>query len=198
MSAERSLSQLLEDVAAQTPAPGGGSVSGWVCALAASLVEMTAAFEAKHSDRLAEIAGRATALRAHAGELAELELHAYEPVLAALATPKDDPMRTERLDAALSEAAETPLELARAASARDRARHPRPRLVRLAAGLLPDVVRTRLRQMVAGASDTESIRAVGVDELWYSDADLDMALDLQAICLGPDRISHASAGAPED
>jgi formiminotetrahydrofolate cyclodeaminase len=108
------LERLLADVAAATPAPGGGSSSGWACALGAALVEMTAAFEAKRSERLAEVGARAAALRGRALELAQRELHAYEPVLAALQLPREHPGRAERLDAALSDAAETPLELARA------------------------------------------------------------------------------------
>jgi hypothetical protein len=42
--ADRPFAELLEHVADRTPAPGGGSSSAWACALAASLVEMAAAF----------------------------------------------------------------------------------------------------------------------------------------------------------
>ncbi len=76
------------------------------------------------------------------------------------------------------------LEIARATAARDRVRHPRPRLVQLAIDMLPDGARARLRRMkgTAGVADLEELRAVQVDDLWYSDDDLDTALDLQAIC----------------
>jgi formiminotetrahydrofolate cyclodeaminase len=113
------LRELLSDVAAPTPAPGGGSCSGWTCALAAGLVEMTAAFTLGHSEhedrheRMAQIASRASALRDRASELAEQELHAYEPVLVAMRLPPDDPERPVQIDAALGQAAETPLALAR-------------------------------------------------------------------------------------
>jgi methenyltetrahydrofolate cyclohydrolase len=113
VSAGESLRQLLDDVAASTPAPGGGSVCGWACALAASLVEMAAAFGAGRSERLAEVGARACGLRARALELSERELTAYEPVFAALRLASEDPARAERLDTALSGAAETPLALAR-------------------------------------------------------------------------------------
>jgi methenyltetrahydrofolate cyclohydrolase len=80
---------------------------------------MTAAFTLQHSERsdrharMAQIAARAAVLRDSATELAERELHSYDPVLAALRLPADDPDRGEQLDAALSQAAETPLALAR-------------------------------------------------------------------------------------
>jgi methenyltetrahydrofolate cyclohydrolase len=58
------------------------------------------------------VAERARALRARALELAEIELHAYEPVLEALRLPRDDPQRTERVDAAAVKASESPLAIA--------------------------------------------------------------------------------------
>ncbi len=120
-SRAKTFDELLADVAAATPAPGGGSTAGWTCALAAGLVEMTARFTLQRPDhadrheRMATIAEQAAELRRRAGELAERELHAYEPVLEALRLPSTDPARPARLDAALSRAAETPLEIARVA-----------------------------------------------------------------------------------
>jgi formiminotetrahydrofolate cyclodeaminase len=60
--------------------------------------------------------GRARELRARALELAERELSAYAPVLEAMRLPQDDPTRTEKLDSALSNAADSPLEIARVAA----------------------------------------------------------------------------------
>src|SRR5262249_36867389 len=74
--ASRPLRRLLADVAAITPAPGGGCSAGWTCAFAASLVEMVAgiARERLHpgesDERFAEIAGQARSLRERAIELA--------------------------------------------------------------------------------------------------------------------------------
>jgi formiminotetrahydrofolate cyclodeaminase len=114
--ADRPLGQLLDQVAAKTPAPGGGSSSGIVCALAAGLVEMTAAFaRAEDDDRPAAVQERADALRTQALALAEEDLGAYAAVLDALRLPKDAPGRAERVDAALSDATDTPLAIARAA-----------------------------------------------------------------------------------
>jgi formiminotetrahydrofolate cyclodeaminase len=60
-----------------------------------------------------EQANRAAELRGRALELAEVELHAYEPVLAALRLPREEPDRAARVDAARATASESPLEIAR-------------------------------------------------------------------------------------
>lgn len=81
---------------------------------------MAAAFGLKRSEladahaRLEQIAVRALELRALALELGDRELRSYEPVLAALRLPPEDPSRAQRLDAALSDAADVPLSVARA------------------------------------------------------------------------------------
>jgi methenyltetrahydrofolate cyclohydrolase len=83
---------------------------------------MAAAFGQRRSElasahpRLQEIGTRASELRASALELGDRELRSYEPVLAALRLPEDDPERTDRLSAALSDAANAPLAVARAAA----------------------------------------------------------------------------------
>jgi formiminotetrahydrofolate cyclodeaminase len=113
---------LLDAVAAQTAAPGGGSAAGWTAAMAASLVEMAARFTLARAEfehfrtRASEIATRAEALRAEALALAERELHAYAPVLEAMKLPAEVPDRRNRVRAALSEAADSPLGVARAAT----------------------------------------------------------------------------------
>ena len=120
--ADRSLGQLLDQVAAESPSPGGGSSCGLTCALAAGLVEMAASFTlaraeyAERHERMAALRGRAGELRAEALELAERELTVYAAVLDTLRLPEDTPGRAERLDAALSDAADSPLAVARAAA----------------------------------------------------------------------------------
>jgi formiminotetrahydrofolate cyclodeaminase len=59
---------------------------------------------------------RAGARRAEALALAQQDLRAYEPVLRATRLPAGDPERAGRIAAALSEAAEPPLAVARAAA----------------------------------------------------------------------------------
>jgi methenyltetrahydrofolate cyclohydrolase len=81
-------------------------------ALAAALVEMAANFADGRDDAFA----RAGELRTRALELAEIELHAYEPVLEALRLPRGDPERADRVSAAQTEASKSPLEIARIAA----------------------------------------------------------------------------------
>jgi len=58
------------------------------------------------------VARRAGELRSRALELAETELHAFEPVLEALRLPRDDPERAGRVEAAQLTASESPLAIA--------------------------------------------------------------------------------------
>jgi formiminotetrahydrofolate cyclodeaminase len=60
-----------------------------------------------------ETAESARELRARALELAEVELHAYDPVLEALRLPRDDPERAGRVRDARDAASQSPLEIAR-------------------------------------------------------------------------------------
>lgn len=119
--ADRSLRELLEAVAERTPAPGGGASAALGCALAAGLVEMSAKFTLARDDyaavhsRMGEVIEAADELREQLLECSEHELHAYEPVLEALRLQPDDPEREARLAEALSDAAESPLAIARAA-----------------------------------------------------------------------------------
>jgi formiminotetrahydrofolate cyclodeaminase len=58
------------------------------------------------------VAHRADELRARALALAEIEVHAYEPVLEALRLPRDNPDRAARVGAARIAASRSPLEIA--------------------------------------------------------------------------------------
>ncbi|HEX5622716.1 MAG TPA: cyclodeaminase/cyclohydrolase family protein [Solirubrobacteraceae bacterium] len=95
--ADRTLAALLEEIAAATPAPGGGSTAAVACALAAALVEMSAG--PPHE--------RAAALRARALELADEDLSSYAPVLDAERSGD-----AERVRDALSAASDAPLAIA--------------------------------------------------------------------------------------
>src|SRR5919197_1132935 len=117
--ADRPLGQLLDEVADQSPSPGGGSSCAVACALAAGLVQMAAGFTLAHDEyaalheRMTAVRARAAELRADAVALAERELHVYGAVLDALRLPEDEPGRAERVDAALSDATDSPLAIAR-------------------------------------------------------------------------------------
>jgi formiminotetrahydrofolate cyclodeaminase len=100
--ADQPLATLLAQIAAATPAPGGGSTAAVACALAAALVEMSAG--PPHE--------RAAKLQAQALELAEEDLSSYARVLDAERLPAEDPTRLERVRAALSAASDTPLAIA--------------------------------------------------------------------------------------
>jgi formiminotetrahydrofolate cyclodeaminase len=113
-----SLGELLDEVAAQTPTPGGGTSAAFACALAASLVEMAARFTLARDEyveshaRMVEVQALASKLCDRAAALAEEELYAYEPVLEALRLPRDDPDWAVRVQTARLEASAPPLELA--------------------------------------------------------------------------------------
>lgn len=119
--ADRPFAELLDDVAAERPAPGAGSSTALTAALAAALLEMASAFtlaRAEYSaihDRCQHARERAAALRADVVALADRDLDSYAPVLDALRLPADDPDRAHRLRAALAEAAVVPLAIARSA-----------------------------------------------------------------------------------
>lgn len=110
-SAERPLVELLSALAERSPAPGAGCADAWAGALAAALLEMAAAFAGAE-----DAAARASVLRGQLLEAGEAELSSYEPVLAALRLPADDPARAQQLREALSAASEAPLAIARAAA----------------------------------------------------------------------------------
>jgi methenyltetrahydrofolate cyclohydrolase len=99
----QSLERFVEAVASDTPAPGGGSSAAVAAALAAALVEMSARL-AGRADAV-EAAGR---LRTEAMRLAEEELTAYAPVLAARSP--------EQRTAALATASEAPARVAELAA----------------------------------------------------------------------------------
>jgi formiminotetrahydrofolate cyclodeaminase len=117
--ADAQLAELLQRIADRTPAPGGGAGAAIGGALAAALVEMAAAFASCRpgaEDNIANARNRATILRARLLALADEDARAYQPVIDALALPHADPHRTEAIAAALSAAAEPPLQIATAAA----------------------------------------------------------------------------------
>jgi methenyltetrahydrofolate cyclohydrolase len=108
------LSEVLDRLAEKTPAPGAGSTAALVCSLAAALLEMTAAFDTTPMGSACGV--RAGALRDRALELADRELHSYEPVLEALRLPASDRDREARLATAMAAASIPPLAIASVAA----------------------------------------------------------------------------------
>jgi formiminotetrahydrofolate cyclodeaminase len=120
--ADRSLRDVLDAVAAQEPAPGGGCSAAWAGALGAGLVEMAASFTlarpryAGVHQRMLDVRRDGTRMRRRLLELAEADAVAYEPVLAAMRLPGKHPLRERRLEEAQSQAAEAPLEISETAA----------------------------------------------------------------------------------
>ena len=110
--------ELLDTIAAETPAPGGGSVAAFTTEMAASLAAMAARFARGHWDGAAGALAQAEALRHRAAPLAEEDAVAYENVLTAMRMPKDlEPeVRNTLIGETLSRAADAPLEIAECAA----------------------------------------------------------------------------------
>jgi formiminotetrahydrofolate cyclodeaminase len=113
----QTLHDFLDTVAAETSAPGGGSVAAVVTAFAAALVAMGARFSREEWEDAAGAVAQAEALRARVLPLADEDARAYESVLVALRLPTElEPeARDAALGRALSRAADVPLAIAEAA-----------------------------------------------------------------------------------
>jgi len=109
--------ELCETVAAQTSAPGGGSIAAIVTAFAASLTAMAARFATEQWEDAPGAVAQAETLRARVLPLAEEDARAYESFLLARRMSKDfDPqVRDAAIGEALSRAADVPLAIAEAA-----------------------------------------------------------------------------------
>lgn len=121
------LDSWLEELASPAPAPGGGSAAALAGALAAALVAMVSRITSSRkayaavASEFAQIAEEADSLRLKLRELVDRDARAYESVLAAYRLPKETEeekrRRLDEIDRALLQAAEVPLETARAAAA---------------------------------------------------------------------------------
>jgi methenyltetrahydrofolate cyclohydrolase len=118
--ADATVAELLEQLAARTPAPGGGTAAAIAGAAGAALTEMAAAFAHTRgsSDALAaaEHGRLAAALRARLVELADADERSYQPVLDALGLDPSDTGRASALQEALSAASDVPLAIAAASA----------------------------------------------------------------------------------
>jgi glutamate formiminotransferase/formiminotetrahydrofolate cyclodeaminase len=120
----QSLSGFVADVAAATPAPGGGSVAAHAGALAAALAQMVAGLTigrkkyAAVEAEMKEAALKAAALVTTLSGLIERDAQSYGAVMNAYKLPNESEeaakARTRAIDQALFGAAQVPLETARA------------------------------------------------------------------------------------
>jgi methenyltetrahydrofolate cyclohydrolase len=109
--------ELLDMIAAETPAPGGGSTAAFVTEMAASLAAMAARFAHDWEDAAGAVA-QAETLRHRAAPLAIEDAVAYENVLTAMRMPKDleAEVRDTLIGETLSRAADAPLQIAETAA----------------------------------------------------------------------------------
>jgi methenyltetrahydrofolate cyclohydrolase len=103
----------LDDLAARTPAPGGGAAASVTCAMAAGLVEMAASFASAKG--LERVRGRAHELRLEVSSLAHADGRAYAVVLEALRMEPGE-ARTLQLDRAVAGAIACPMDMLRIAA----------------------------------------------------------------------------------
>lgn len=119
MTADRDLLALsarefVDQTAAKTPTPGGGSVAGLVGALAAALGEMALNFTrgkkkfAEHEGYYAELAPRLEAARRTLLDLVAADVRAYELYQAATRLGDDDPTKPQAQALALAAATDVP------------------------------------------------------------------------------------------
>ena len=115
--ADMPFEELLDTIAAETPAPGGGSVAAFVAEMAASLAAMAARF-AHDWDGAAGAVAQAETLRHRAAPLADEDAVAYENVLTAMRMPQElEPeVRNTLIGETLSRAADVPLAIAECAA----------------------------------------------------------------------------------
>jgi formiminotetrahydrofolate cyclodeaminase len=108
---------LLDEIASDTPTPGGGALAALTGACAAGLVEMAAGNSGDWDMRGAVVA-QAKVLRGRLTDLAPRNDEVYEEALAAFGLPDevDTGSRRELIGASLERAAAFPLAIAEAAS----------------------------------------------------------------------------------
>ncbi|MGB9585851.1 MAG: glutamate formimidoyltransferase [Anaerolineales bacterium] len=124
-SSRKSGEDFLEDLAAATPTPGGGSASAYSAAIAAALVAMVARLTlgkkkyAAVAERMQIIIQEAETLREQMSNAVQLDAAAFEDVMNALRLPKEtseqQQTRQQAVTAAMIHAAQVPMEVARGA-----------------------------------------------------------------------------------
>jgi methenyltetrahydrofolate cyclohydrolase len=149
------VSSFLAELAARTPAPGGGAAAGLHAAQAAALIEMVARYSdgpryAAHAESIGRVQTEAERLRIECAELIDADAGAFGSVAAAYALPKQTgeqkAARSAAIAATLITAAEPPAEVIAAAG----------RLIELAEVLRPVANRNVLSDVAAAA---EAVRA---------------------------------------
>ena len=118
-SSSAQLRPLLDAIAAETPAPGGGSVAAFVTEMSAALAAMAARFSREQWDGASGAVAQAEALRKRAAPLAQEDADAYEAVLTTMRMPTESveaEIRNALIGETLSRAADVPLRIAETAT----------------------------------------------------------------------------------
>jgi formiminotetrahydrofolate cyclodeaminase len=112
------LGEVLDTLAGEGPAPGGGTAAAIVVAMAAGLVTMVAKASKEHWDEAGGVIGQAETFRARVAPLAQADSEAYTEALGALRNRDqvEARYRDQKLEAALERAAEIPIRITEAGS----------------------------------------------------------------------------------
>jgi formiminotetrahydrofolate cyclodeaminase len=112
------LGEVLDTLAGEGPAPGGGTAAAIVVAMAAGLVTMVARASKEHWDEAGGVIGQAETFRARVAPLAQADSEAYTAALGALRNRDqvEARYRDQKLEAALERAAEIPIRITEAGS----------------------------------------------------------------------------------
>ncbi|MEW6662996.1 MAG: cyclodeaminase/cyclohydrolase family protein [Bacillota bacterium] len=110
---EMKVADFLQELASDSPAPGGGSVAALAGSLGAALAEMVARLTKDSPEQTQEIVAKAQALRARLAAAVQEDTEAFNKVMAAFkmpkATPEEKAARTEAIQRAFRGAVEVPL-----------------------------------------------------------------------------------------
>lgn len=112
------LGDVLDTLASEGPAPGGGSTAAITVAMAAGLVTMVARASKGHWEEAGGVIGQAEAFRARVAPLVQADADAYVEALSALRGREalEARYRDQQLRAVLEQAAEIPLQIAETGS----------------------------------------------------------------------------------
>jgi formiminotetrahydrofolate cyclodeaminase len=119
---DKPINKYIEELSSKSPVPGGGSVAALMGALAAGLVAKVANFTVGKDDyadveeEITHILDRSTALADYFKSLASEDAVAYGKLSEAFKSPRDEG-RPERIQKALLEAIEVPLQVCKRAHA---------------------------------------------------------------------------------
>ena len=118
MLRDMKIHEFLDELASSSPTPGGGSSSALLCSIGASLLCMVCNLtigkkEYEQSEaELKKILGEAEILRKKAEVLIDEDSKAFNVVMEAYKTPKENPLRPNIIQEALRNANSAPLQIA--------------------------------------------------------------------------------------